>query len=148
MKKKPAADLELALLSLTDAKFKRTGPREAVLRFLTREHGPFSVDEIFQGAKKGTVKRTGLDVVTVYRCLATFEKLRLVRRCDFGDGIARYEFQAGEDHHHHHVTCSRCRETRTLATCRLPKLERQVTSLGYADVTHSLEFFGLCAKCR
>src|SRR5690349_1655996 len=87
-------ELTHALEILRKAGLRRTNPRKALLTYLIREHGPFSIEEIFQA-----VKRKELDLVTVYRCLAAFEKLGLVRRCDFGDGVARYEFQSDPKHH-------------------------------------------------
>ncbi len=134
--------LEQALLLMQKAGLKRTKNREVLLELLTCEHGPFTIEEI---QKK--LKRDALDLVTVYRCMQAFEKASLVRRCDFGDGIARFEYQGDEAHHHHHVICIECRRTESLEGCELPKLESKVKRLGYSSVRHSLEFFGVCKHC-
>ena len=34
------------------------------------------------------------------------EEVGVVRRCDFGDGVLRYEFDGGALRHHHHLVCS------------------------------------------
>jgi Fe2+ or Zn2+ uptake regulation protein len=87
------------------------------------------------------------DLVTVYRCLTTMEEMNLVRRCDFGDGSYRYEFNTGE-HHHHHIICRQCHSVETLDLCVADGLERMARQMGYGNVTHTLEIFGVCPKCQ
>lgn len=142
MAKGQSQELAHAIDRMVDGKLRRTQPRIAILELLTQEHGPFSIEQI-----RTRIKKVELDVVTVYRCLAAFEKIRIVRRCDFGDGVARYEFQSSEDHHHHHIVCVSCRKSETLDSCSLPKLDHAVRKLGYTDITHRLEFFGRCPEC-
>lgn len=124
------------------AGLKRTKAREAILAYLVENHGPFSVKELHE-----QVGLKSLDSVTTYRCLASFEEAGLVRRCDFGDGTARFELRGG-DHHHHHVICTECRRIEKLEDCHLEKLEARVKALGYSDVRHVLEFSGKCRACR
>lgn len=119
-----------------------TAPRKALLSVLTREHGPFTADELHK-----RLPADMCDPVTVYRCIATLEEANLVRRCDFGDGMYRYEFNTGE-HHHHHVICRACGSVQTLDVCFADGLERMVRQMGYANVTHTLEIFGICAGCQ
>ena len=119
-----------------------TEPRQAVLDILTHEHGPFTAEELHARLKKGAC-----DLVTVYRVLAAFEELNLVRRCDFGDGAYRYEFNTGEQHHHH-IICRSCQSVEVLDLCVVESLERLVRQKGYANVTHTLEIFGVCVKCQ
>ena len=135
------AHLETALQTLRENHARVTGPRRAILSLLTHEHGPFTVEEIHK-----RMKGEG-DVVTVYRSLAAMEEINLVRRCDFGDGSYRYEFNTGE-HHHHHIICRVCRSVRTLDFCVADGLERMARQLGYANVAHTLEIFGVCVKCQ
>jgi Fe2+ or Zn2+ uptake regulation protein len=113
-----------------------------LLTILIAEHGPFTAEELHQRMEKGMC-----DLVTVYRCLTTMEELNIVRRCDFGDGAYRYEFNTGE-HHHHHVICRSCHSVETLDVCVADSLERIARQMGYANVTHTLELFGVCADCQ
>jgi len=133
--------LSAALLKLQRCHFSRTKTREVLLTFLIEEHGPFSIEEIHRG-----LKRQEMDLVTIYRCMQAFEKADVARRCDFGDGIARFEFQ-GEDGHHHHVICKECKKTDNLGDCELPALEIKAKRLGYSKIKHTLEFFGVCKDC-
>jgi len=136
------SQIEDALFALDEASLKRTQPRLALLEALIENHGPYSIEEIHK-----LVRSKKLDLVTVYRCVGLFEKIGLVRRCDFGDGTARYEFQMGY-RHHHHVICKVCRKAQSLETCELNKFDKLVKKMGYTEVTHTLEFFGVCETCQ
>ncbi len=135
-----------AMEELTRRGLRQTRPRMALLEALIAEHGPFSVDELL---KLPSLK--GLDRVTVYRCMSAFEDAGLVSRCEFGDGSSRYEFASG-GHHHHHVVCKRCRRTESLPesfdACVPKALLSQVAALGFAEVSHTMEFFGVCGDCQ
>ena len=137
------ATLDQALASLKAAKLKRTRPRELLLRYLVENHGPFSAKDLHRA-----LQRKKLDAVTTYRCLAAFEEAALVRRCEFGDGTARFEFHdENAHHHHHHVVCVKCRKVEKLDDCQLIRLEKKVEDLGYSNVRHVLEFTGRCRAC-
>ena len=75
------------------------------------------------------------------------EELDIVRRCDFGDGTYRYEINLA-DHHHHHIICRACRSVEVIDLCVADALERMARQMGYANVTHTLEIFGVCPKCQ
>ena len=118
-----------------------TEPRKAMLAMLTREHGPFSAEEVHH-----KLTGRGCDVVTVYRSLQAMEEIGVLRRCDFGDGTYRYEINQGA-HHHHHIVCRSCRSVVVLDQCVAGKLERVARDMGYANISHTLEIFGVCPKC-
>lgn len=135
-------DLAKALEKLRANGQRVTEPRKAILGILAAEHGPFSAEELHQ-----RLGRKECDLVTVYRTLTAMEEIGIVRRCDFGDGTYRYEFNhAG--HHHHHIICRSCRAVRVIEVCVVDALERMVRDMGYADVSHTLELFGTCPECQ
>ncbi len=140
-----AAESSESLRLLSERQLRVTLPRKRVLEVLLESHGPFSVDEVLALARSAPGTKR-MDRVTVYRCLIAFERLGLARRCELGDGLARYEFSAA-DHHHHHVVCKRCRRMEVLESCIPQSLLEEVEQRGFSEVTHSLEFFGLCAEC-
>lgn len=137
----PEHSIDGALETLRAQGLRVTEPRKAMLAMLVREHGPFSADELHK-----RMGQTGCDVVTIYRSLQAMEEVGVVRRCDFGDGVYRYEFNHGE-HHHHHIICRVCRSVETLDLCVADSLERMARQKGYQKVTHTLEVFGVCPKC-
>jgi Fur family transcriptional regulator, ferric uptake regulator len=119
-----------------------TEPRKNILGFLLKNHGPFSVEEIHNGLGIEVC-----DIATVYRCIVQFENTNLVERRYLGDEILRYEYK-DEDHHHHHIICRICRSVSEMKYCFISEIEQMIRDKGYSDITHSLEFFGVCAKCN
>ena len=63
-----------------------------------------------------------------------------------GDVMYRY---CRSDEHHHHIVCRVCGRS---AETDCPELsgwaDRVAASLGYSDVSHAVEVFGVCAACR
>jgi Fur family transcriptional regulator, ferric uptake regulator len=128
---------------LKAANLKLTPARLSLLAILTNEHGPFTLEDLHK--KSG---RRKFDFATVYRSLTAFEREGLVRRCDFGDGQVRYEWVHVSSKHHHHVICRGCRSVQSFENCVVEELEKQLKKLGYSDISHSLEFFGVCSACE
>lgn len=136
-----AASLEEALRVLRQHHLRITRPRKAILEILIEKGRPATIEEIHQKLEPGLC-----DLATVYRCLAAFEKLALVRRCHFHDGTSLYEIDMGPDHHHH-IVCTACKKVESLDFCVVEGLERLVRDRGYQNVSHMLEFFGVCGDC-
>ena len=137
-------DLEDLILRLKKNNLKLTPPRKLILEILSKNHGPFSAEDI---QKKFTKKNC--DLVTVYRTLTSLEEAKIVQRCEFGDGIARYELSDSEESHHHHLICKECKKVEVIDTC---ELENSINSFaqkkGFTNITHQLEFFGTCLDCQ
>jgi Fur family ferric uptake transcriptional regulator len=124
---------------------KLTGPRQAILELLrTRDH-PLSIKEVF-----AALPREYCDLATVYRSMHLLESMGLVKRFDFGEGLARFELlRDGDDGHHHHLVCTRCSEVVEIDECSMTELENRIASRnGFKAVTHKLEFFGICPECQ
>ncbi len=94
--------------------------------------------------------KSGCDLATVYRALHLLEEMRLVKRFDFGDGVARFELLAeGDDGHHHHLICTGCSSVIEIEECFTEALEKKIADQnGFKTVTHKLEFFGVCPDCQ
>ncbi len=124
---------------------KVTGPRQAILQVLREHPHPMSNREIFAELPKGDC-----DLATVYRSLHMLEGMRMVKRFDFGDGVARFELLAeGDDGHHHHLICTGCSTVVELAECFTREMEERIAARnGFKAITHRLEFFGVCPRCQ
>lgn len=133
--------LTQAVEVLREHGYRVTRPRVAILEDLLRRSEPVSIEELHGNLDAGIC-----DLATVYRCLATFEKLHLVRRAYLGEGAALFEFNLGAEHHHH-IVCTACQKVEMLDICVVDALERLVRDRGYQDVSHMLEFFGICGDC-
>ncbi len=123
---------------------KITGPRQSILNVLRQHASPLTNREIH------TLLADECDLATVYRNIHTLLKMGLVNRVDIGDGTARWELMAdAADHHHHHLVCTGCQAIVEVEGCFPVDFEQQLTRRhGFSQVTHRLEFFGLCPKCQ
>lgn len=90
-----------------------------------------------------------LDQATVYRNIALFEQLGIVKRLGYG---WQAKFELGElfRHHHHHATCLQCGKTTILANDSSTEqaIEQLAKRHDFAIKSHSLEIQGLCADCQ
>ena len=133
--------IEDVLSKLRQTGLKRTQARRAILNVLVEEHGPFSSEEIYQ-----RLKSHGCDLVTIYRNVISLEKVGLLKSCDFGDRIKRYEL-LDESYKHQHIACKVCGKIDTV-NYALPKSVLSVLrKKGYAEVEAKLEFVGVCPDC-
>jgi Fur family transcriptional regulator, ferric uptake regulator len=139
------ADLSQLAERLRRKSRKLTGPRQAVLELLRRHAHPMPIKAIFAALAKGDC-----DLATVYRSMHLLEEVGMVKRFDFGDGVARFELLSeGDDGHHHHLVCIRCSEVVEIEDCVMRDMEEQIaTRNGFKAVTHKLEFFGICPACQ
>jgi Fur family ferric uptake transcriptional regulator len=124
---------------------KITAPRQAILEILRQHPHPLTNKEILAALPKGQC-----DLATIYRAMHLLEKMKMVKRFDFGDGAARFELvNEGDDGHHHHLVCTRCTEVVEIDECFPAEIESRIAAAnGFKAVTHRLEFFGLCPECQ
>lgn len=124
---------------------KITGPRRAIIATLEGQAHPLTIREIH-----GCVGKSGCDLATIYRSIHLLEKMGMVQRFDFGDGIARFELvRHADDEHHHHLICTDCSKVVEIEECFPQELERRIANgNGFAQITHKLEFFGVCPECQ
>jgi Fur family ferric uptake transcriptional regulator len=104
---------------LRTAGLRITEQRRSILRVLAKAEGTLSAEETFEALDPDTC-----DVVTVYRCLESFERAGTVQRGVRENGTKVYCLAHGADHHQ-------------LAEER-----------GFVEVSHVLEVFGVCSDCR
>ncbi len=133
---------KIALEALRGAGMRVTRPRRWIIAALARLAIPASSREIHDALEGGC------DPVTVYRCLTEFERLGLVHRHEFGDGGTRYQLVDPDGGHAHYIVCRRCQHAERIHACPSPELESTAAGRGYSQITHTLEFFGICPECR
>jgi Fur family ferric uptake transcriptional regulator len=124
---------------------KLTGPRLAILKILRRHPHPLSSKEIL-----AALQGQDCNLATVYRSVHLLENMKMVKRFDLGDGVARYELlEEGDDGHHHHLICNRCGAVVEIDGCFISELEEKIAARnGFKAVSHQLEFFGICPRCQ
>jgi len=87
-------------------------------------------------------------LATVYRHLQLLAENGVIDALQSGEGQILYR-QCASDDHHHHLICRRCGASVEIEG---PQVEQWATAtaarMGYADVTHTIEIFGLCPSCQ
>ncbi len=136
--------LILATARLKSAGLRVTQPRMAILEALCRQAGPVSIENLHAGLAAGAC-----DLVTVYRCIAAFERGGLVRRAVIHQGTSLYQIAFGQAETYHVV----CRSTGSLAPLSaevsrelqraVAKAREELREKGYREVAHMLEFSGV-----
>jgi len=134
--------------------------REAeLLQGLLKRQGYFATKprlRLFKALQNGssTVKELILrlpkdDQATVYRNLKLFEQLGVIRKL-YMDRHSKFELSDIFQHHHHHLTCSKC--GRVIILRANPVLEEIISRLsvknGFQPLDHQLEIRGLCQTCQ
>ena len=134
--------LDEARTRIRQARMRITRPRIAIIESLQRHAGPVSIERIHQelGSKV-------CDLVTVYRCLAAFEQLGMVRRSYLHNGTCLYELTLGTPRHYH-IVCKTCGATDRVDYFPVEGVERMLQDRGYSQVSHVVEFFGVCPQCQ
>ncbi|NDJ15360.1 MAG: transcriptional repressor [Acidobacteriia bacterium] len=90
-----------------------TGPRQAILDLLRQHRHPMTNKEIHAALADG-----GCDLATIYRSMHLLTEMGMVKRFDFGDGVARFELVTCDEHaHHHHLICTCCAEVVEIDDC-------------------------------
>jgi Fur family transcriptional regulator, ferric uptake regulator len=134
-----------AIDSLTHAGYQQGGARRAVVDLLGRQNCCMSAHEIFDALRRA---RRPVGIASVYRALETLADLRLVKRVDAGDGIARYEALLPDGDHHHHLVCRDCGKVEAFSDARLERaIDKIAGGLGYSVDEHEVVLTGACADC-
>jgi Fur family ferric uptake transcriptional regulator len=130
---------------LSEAGYRITEPRRAVMQVLLKANAPLSPQEILAD---GETIYSNLGLTTVYRTVALFEDLELARRVHRDDGCHGYV--ATTPGHRHHVICRHC--GRVVEFAGSEDLEALIARVeartDYRVVDHLLQLFGLCPECR
>jgi Fur family transcriptional regulator, ferric uptake regulator len=139
--------VELATARLKSAGLRITQPRLAILAALSKRAQPTSIEQLHVD-----VGPDNCDLVTVYRCMAAFEEIGLVRRAFFHNGTALYEINLGQPTRYH-VVCKTTNHVEELDATITDELRRAIEGVqeklrarGYSDVGHIVEFFGVAPQ--
>lgn len=137
-----SSPLDQACARLRAAQMRVTQPRVAILQALFRRTAPASIEQLHQ-----ELDQRSCDLVTVYRCLAAFEQIGLVRRSYLHNGTSLYEFSLGNERHYH-IVCKSCGRTDRIDYFSVEGPIRMLEQRGYREISHLVEFFGVCQACQ
>jgi len=127
---------------LRESGLKATNPRLTVLQMLSEIKYPITAQELHKKLRKESI-----DLVTLYRTLASFEENGLLRKVDLQKEAVFYELN---DEHHHHIVCTNCDKLEDFENKEVEKIIGEIIkkSEKFKKIKdHSLELFGLCKNC-
>jgi Fur family ferric uptake transcriptional regulator len=134
-------DVERILADLTEAGYRDTGPRRAVVEAIVRRDGAFTVQEVVD-----ELARRGIGRATVFRTVNTLEALGYVSRLHVGQGCDRYALCDGS--HHHHLVCVSCGDVYPLKECGVEAAAAAAARrVGFRVEGHHVDVYGRCATC-
>lgn len=123
---------------------RQTRQRAAVVAVLDSIDDFRSAQELHDELRR---KGDSVGLTTVYRTLQALADDGLVDVIVRSDGEAVY--RRCSTHHHHHLVCRTCRAT---VEVEAPEVESWAAAVArqhdYAEVSHTLEIFGVCPQCR
>lgn len=129
---------------LNQAELRATPARLAVLKLLETVDTPVDVTGIIDYLQKQNIQT---DPATAFRIINSFTEKGLTKQLSFNEGKFRYELSKKEEHHH--LVCERCGSIEDISDCAVVNLEKEIQEKKkFKVVSHSLEFFGLCAGCQ
>lgn len=139
---KPQAAIDAACSRLKAAGLRITQPRVAILEALIKRAQPASIEQIHND-----LANSACDLVTVYRCLAAFQEVGLVRLCYFHNGTSLYQINI-ENESPYHIVSKETNEVEQLdqessAELRaiLGRIQESLRARGYTEVSHMVQFF-------
>ncbi|MDP0494665.1 MAG: Fur family transcriptional regulator [Verrucomicrobiota bacterium JB024] len=142
MPKRKDSLLESLIRCIRESPLRLTKKRELILSALLTSDRPVSAMQIRERASLPEG-----DLVTVYRTLEAFLTIGIVQRVPLENGACLYEVTAPHDHHHHFV-CRCCHKTERLDLCLSDELERRAQAIGFKQVAHVMEVYGVCPECE
>lgn len=121
-----------------------TRQRVIILQALCELDGHASAEAVH---RRVTMRRTDVDLSTVYRTLERLRDLRILSQTDLGRGCM--EFEVVMEGPHHHLVCRDCGQVIDLDhTYLAPVAEAIESDFGFEPVFDHHAFFGLCRDCR
>jgi Fe2+ or Zn2+ uptake regulation protein len=124
--------------ALQDTGYRLTGPRRSVVEALERVQ-PCSIEDLCAALP-------GVGRATVFRTVKLLQELDVVCRVPMEDGTVRY--QIGEGGHHHHLVCRVCGSVTEFEDAGLDsRIAGQAKSARFQLEGHSVELYGVCARC-
>lgn len=134
--------MDQAFAKLKSAGLRITQPRVAIISVLLKRNHPSSIEQIHGDLADGSC-----DLVTVYRCLAAFEGIGLVRRSFFLNGTSLYELSV-DGANRYHVVSKNTHEVQALDAesvaelqTTVQRIEERLREKGLTNVSHVVEFF-------
>lgn len=123
-------------------KLSLTVQRRAILENLSSRTDHPTADQIYAAIQD---RISGISRTTVYRVLETFVHLGLAQKISNPEAKARFD---ADTRRHHHAICISCEEVIDIYSDELSSLALPDVGDGFEMFDYSVNFTGLCRKCR
>ena len=124
---------------------KSSSKRSLVIEYFVKKDRHYSVEELYNEIKRANPK---VSFSTVYRALKLLSNCGLASRCNFGDGIIRFE-PVHKAQHHDHLVCRKCGKIIVFENEEIEKIQRNVAKkYTFLVSSHRMEMYGLCNDCQ
>ncbi len=135
---------ERLIACLSAKNLRKTPERFAILEQIYMHNTHFDVETLYD-----IMMHSGYRVsrATVYNTVDLLVDCQLIRKHQFGTGVAHYEAAFTEDKHHHMI-CTRCHSVTEL---RDDELQQYITAKEFGSFTlesFNLYLYGLCENCQ
>ena len=125
--------------------FSYTPQRQLILAAIYKNRSHFDVEELIRQIQEGELR---VGRATVYRTIAHLENLGYLRKIDFDQDHAHYEFVVGHEHHEH-LICKQCGKVIEFTDSKLEKrLDEILARENFTMTKHAVQIFGMCHECR
>jgi len=126
--------------------YRLSAPRSAVVETLATLGCSVTAKEIGDRLRE---QGEDVGVASIYRTLDLLDRLRLARRVDAGEGVARYEPVDPSGDHHHHIVCESCGQVTAFEDRHLEAaIEQLARRVDYSIDAHDVTLRGECPGCR
>ena len=120
-----------------------TAQRRLVTDVFFQAEGHFSIEELLAQVRLVEPK---VGYATVYRTLKLLKESGLAHERRFGDGVSRFEVDAGGEHHDH-LICTECGEIVEFEDHEIERLQDELAKTkGFVLTRHVHELYGVCAE--
>ena len=122
---------------------RRTRSQTQLLDVLQTLEAPISAQDLYIQLRERDIR---MGLATVYRALEALKLDGAVQVRTLPSGESLYSLAHADQHH---LTCLNCGSTIPIDECPVHDLETQLNHAHrFRIFYHTLEFFGLCAKCQ
>ncbi len=131
-----------AVILLQQQGLRSTRSRRQILEVLAKQTQPITILDLH-----AALGPQACDIVTVYRCMTALVNSNQVRRSYNYGGTCMYELATADRPRQYHIVCRECGGIEPLEHFPLDAAYRHLQSRGYNQLTHVVEFFGVCPNC-
>ena len=137
---------ETITAALREEGLRITRTRRGIVQALFDSGRPMTLQEIQTAASAHEGAQP--DYATVFRMILLLEKLHLVHKVNLQRSCSYYEISDPRKHYDH-LVCRGCGQVVLIdIPCPIGDAEKKIAQqYGFRNLSHSLEFFGVCGAC-